>query len=182
MFPNVTFWYSGTKKLNEMSWYPLLCIKFFDTPNFLKHWSDAHEFFWHCEIKNSRWKNVITPIKHKIFGYPKISETLKWCPSNFFALWDRNLSPENRDITPFLSIEDFSFQKFSKTKNGSPAKFSRSCEKINFDKIVKLPTSFAWKSSIPESFRNTEGFFYELYRHSETKNFQRSSVISPFYA
>ena len=182
VFPNVTFWYCGTKNLNEKSWYPLLCIKFFDTPNFLKHWSDAHEFFWHCEIKNSRWKNVITPIKHKIFGYPKISETLKWCPSNFFALWDRNLSPENRDITPFLSIEDFSFQKFSKTKNGSPAKFSRSCEKINFDKIVKLPTSFAWKSSIPESFRNTEGFFYELYRHSETKNFQRSSVISPFYA
>ena len=100
----------------------------------------------------------------------------------FWYSQTKTFSPENRDITPFLSLEDFSFQKFSKTKNVSPAKFSRSCEKNNFDKIVKLPPSFAWKSSIPESFRNTEGFFYELYRHSETKNFQRSSVISPFYA
>ena len=34
--------------------------------------------------------------------------------------------------------------------------------------------SFAWKFSIPEFFRNTEGFSYELYRHCETKFFQRT--------
>ena len=43
------------------TWYPLLCIKFFDTPNFLEHWRDAHEIFWHCETKNFRLKIVILP-------------------------------------------------------------------------------------------------------------------------
>ena len=121
------------------TWYPLLWIKFFDTRNFLTHWREAHETFRHCETKNFCGKNVIHLIMHKIFRYPKISETLKWCPSNFFALWDRNFSPENRDITPFLSIEDFSFQKSSKTKNGSPAKFSRSCEKKTLTKLWSFP-------------------------------------------
>ena len=35
----------GQKIFDGNLWYPLLCIKFFDTPNFLRHWSDAHEFF-----------------------------------------------------------------------------------------------------------------------------------------
>ena len=39
----------------------LLCIKFFDTPNFLKHWRHAHEIFCHCETKNFRPKIVILP-------------------------------------------------------------------------------------------------------------------------
>ena len=39
----------------------LLCINFFDTPNFLKHWRDAHEIFCHCETKNFRPKIVILP-------------------------------------------------------------------------------------------------------------------------
>ena len=37
-------------------WYPQLCIKFFDTPNFLRHWRDAHEIFRRCETKNIRQK------------------------------------------------------------------------------------------------------------------------------
>ena len=51
-------------------WYPLLCIKFFDTPNFLKHWRDAHEIFRHYETKNFRRKNVIPP-----FSSIKLFET-----------------------------------------------------------------------------------------------------------
>ena len=93
-------------------WYPLLCIKFFDTPNFLKHWRDAHEIFRHCETKNFRRKNVIPPSMHKIFRYPKFSETLKGCPRNFSALWDQNFSTEKRD-TPLLIHKTFWKQKFS---------------------------------------------------------------------
>ena len=33
-------------------WYPLFCIKFFDTPDFLKPWRHGHEIFRHCEPKN----------------------------------------------------------------------------------------------------------------------------------
>ena len=77
-------------------WYPLLCINFIDTPNFLKHLRDAHEIFRHCETKNFRRKIVIPPIMHKSFRCPKFSETLKGCPRNFSALWDKKFR-QNRD-------------------------------------------------------------------------------------
>ena len=56
--------YFGTmrpKFFDGKLWYPLLSIKFFDTPNFLKYRRDAHEIFRHCENKNFRQKNVIPP-------------------------------------------------------------------------------------------------------------------------
>ena len=49
---------------------PLLCISFFDTPNFLKHWRDAHEIFRRCETKKFRRENVIPPIIHENYRYP----------------------------------------------------------------------------------------------------------------
>ena len=80
----------------------LLCIKFFDTPNFLKFWSDAREIFWHCETIIIRRKNVIPPVMHKIFRYPKFSGTLKGCPRNILALWDQKFSTEDRDTPSSL--------------------------------------------------------------------------------
>ena len=85
------------KNFDGKTWYPLVCINFFDTLNFLKHWRDAHEIFRHCETKKFRRKNVIPPSMHKIFRYPKFSETLKGCPRNFSALWDKKISTEKRD-------------------------------------------------------------------------------------
>ena len=51
-------------------WYNLLWVKFFDTPIFLKHWSDAHENFQHCETEKVRRKNVIP-----LFSSTKLFET-----------------------------------------------------------------------------------------------------------
>ena len=51
-------------------WYHLLCIKFFEIPIFLKHWSNAHEFFQHCETAKVRRKNVIP-----LFSSTKLFET-----------------------------------------------------------------------------------------------------------
>ena len=98
----------------------LLCIKFFDTPNFLKFWSDAREIFRHCETIIIRRKNVIPPVMHKFFRYPKFFETLKGCPRNVLALWDQKFSTENRDTPsslppPLLSIF-FRYQIFSDTQ------------------------------------------------------------------
>ena len=91
------------KNFDGKLWYPLLCIKFFDTPNFLKHWMDAHEIFRHCETKNFRQKNVIPP-----FLFIKLFETKNFLKNNriplrkFSALWDMKISTENRDMPPFI--------------------------------------------------------------------------------
>ena len=79
-------------------WYPLLRIKFFDTPNFLKHWRDAHEIFGHCETKNFRRKNVTTPpppppptfLSIKLFETRNFLKKSRIPLRNFSALWDKN--------------------------------------------------------------------------------------------
>ena len=100
--PTKIFRHCETKKFRRKIVIPLLCIKFFDTPNFLKHWKDAHEIFLHCETKNFRRKIVIPPNMHKLFRYPKFSETFKWCPRNFSALWDKKFSTKSCD-TPYYA-------------------------------------------------------------------------------
>ena len=203
------------KYLDGKLWYYLLCIKFFDTPNFLKHWRDAHEIFRHCETKNFRRKNVICPLLSINFfdtksflenkRVPLQSSSFRSCETknfdktvmprsyawkfsmkkivlqwNILVQWEKNFSTENRDTSPPLIHKFFPYQKFSETQNGSLAKFFRSCEiKKIFNKNVKLPPSFAWKFSIPEFFRNTEVFSYELYRHWD-KNFSTEFIDIPF--
>ena len=100
VFSNKFFRYSETKQFRRKIVIPVLCIKFFNTPNFLTHWREAHEYFRRCETKHFRRKLVIPPIMHKIFRYPKFSETLKGCPRNFSALWDQKFSMETFD-TPY---------------------------------------------------------------------------------
>ena len=100
--PTKIFRHCETKKFRRKIVIPLLCIKFFDTPNFLKHWKDAHEIFLHCETKNFRRKIVIPPNMHKLFRYPKFSEIFKGCPRNFSALWDKKFSTKSCD-TPYYA-------------------------------------------------------------------------------
>ena len=84
-------------------WYPLLCIKFFDTPNFLKHWRDAHETFRHCETKNFRRKNVIPPfLSKKLFETKNHLKNKRIPLRKFSALWDIKISTENRDMPPLI--------------------------------------------------------------------------------
>ena len=129
-------------------WYPLLCIKFFDTPNFLRHWRDAHEIFRHCETKNFRRKIVIAPIMHKFFRYPKFSETLKGCPRNFSALWDKKF--RRKIVIAPIMHKIFRYPKFSETLKGCPRNFSS----------IKL-----FETKI---FSKTVGFPYESFRQCET--------------
>ena len=157
-------------------WNPLLCIKFFDTPNFLKHWRDAHEIFRHCETKNFRRKIVIPPIMHKIFRYPKFSETLKGWPRNFSALWDQKFSMEKRD-TPYYAW-NFSIPQVFWNIEGMPTKFFGTVR----PKIVDGKT---WYPLLCIKFFNTPNFLkhwrdaHEIFRHCETKNCRRKNVIPP---
>ena len=90
---------SDTEFSTEFSDIPFLCIKFCDTRNFLKHQIVPQQNFLVLCDKNFRRRNAIPPIMHKTFRYPKISETMKWCPRIFSALWDQNFSTEKRDFT-----------------------------------------------------------------------------------
>ena len=157
----------------------ILCIKFFDTPNFLKHWIDAHEIFWHCETKNFRRKIVIPPIMYKIFRCPKFSETLKGCPRNFSALWDIKISTENGDMPPlihkFFSIPEI----FWKTDGLLYKAFRFGPVRQKISTKSWCPPFYAWKFSIKEFFWKTKVFSNEIFWYSETKTFRRKIVIPP---
>ena len=84
-------------------WYPLLCIKFFDTPNFLKHWRDAHEIFRHYETNKNFWrKNVIPFSSIKHFEAKNFLKNSRIPLRKFSALWDIKNSTENRDMPPLI--------------------------------------------------------------------------------
>ena len=95
------------------TWYPLLCIKFFDTPNFLEHWRDAHEIFWHCETKNFRLKIVILPPPFPPFLSIFFFDTRFFLihrserfPYEIFQHWDKKNLTQNREIN-LWSIKSF---------------------------------------------------------------------------
>ena len=102
-------------------WYSLLCIKFFDTSKFLKHWRDAHEIFRHCETKNFRQKNVIPPFPSiKLFETRNFLKNSRIPSGKFSALWE--ISAENSDMPPIIH-NFFRYQKFSAKQKGSFTKF-----------------------------------------------------------
>ena len=136
------------KLFDGKTWYPLLWIRCFDTPNFLKHWREAHEIFQHCETQIFRRRNVIPPIMHKIFRYPKSSETFKGCPRNFSALWDPKFSTENV-IPPFSSTKLFETRNFLKSSNIPLRNFSALWDMKNLTENRDLPPLIHKFFSIP---------------------------------
>ena len=144
VFSNKIFRYSETKNFRRKIVIPLLCIKLFDTPNFLKHWSGAQQILRHCETKTFRRENVIPPIKHKVFWYSKISETLNGCPRNFSALWDKKLSTEGY-ATPIMQ-KIVRYPNFSETLKGCPPNFSA-----------------LWDQNFPAGKRDTPVFIHKTF-------------------
>ena len=119
-------------------WYPLLCIKFFDTSNFLKHWRDAHKNFRHCETKKFRRGNVIPPSMHRVFQYPNCSETLKGCPQNFRHCETKNF--RRKIVIPHKCIKFFDTPNFLKAWRDAHEIF-RHCETKTFRRENVIPPS-----------------------------------------
>ena len=115
------------------------------------------------------------------FSIKEVFCNTKVFSNEIFRYSETKTSTENRDNPPpLLSIKYFFLPEIFWNTEWFPGEvFSVLWDRKIFDKTVKLPPSFAWKFSIPELFRNTEGFSYEFYRHCETKIFQRSLVRSP---
>ena len=154
VFPCELFWYCEATNNKLKLWYPLLWIKFFDTPNFLKRRRDAHKFFWHCQTKNFRRKNVIPPfssIKH--FETKNFLKNSRISLRKFSALWDKRISTESRD--KHLLIRKFiSKTKISVKQKSAFTKFSVLVlwDKKNSNKTVMPRPLLCIKLSIKEFF------------------------------
>ena len=103
-------------------WYPLLCIKVFDTPKFLKHWGDAHEIFRHCETKNFRRKVVIPLLCIKFFDTPNFLKPWKDAHETFLHCETKNF--RRKIVIPPFVHKFFRYPNFSETFKGCPRNFS----------------------------------------------------------
>ena len=164
------------KIFDGKTWYPLVCIKFFDTLNFLKHLRDAHEIFRHCETKNFRRKLVICPLLSiNFFRYQKISGKQKGSFTKLFVsvLWDKKFR-QNRDA-PLLCMKIFDERIFLKHQSVLQWNISIQWDKTDgkswFPPLIQtfpIPEIIATVKDSPTKIFGTE-----------TKNFRRKILIHP---
>ena len=160
------------KIFDRKTGYRLLCTKNFDTPKFLKHWSDALEIFRHCEIKTFRRKNVITPLSSiKLF---ETKNFLKNSRVTFWKFWHYEIHKIWLKIVlcPRLYTSFFQCQAFFWKTEGLLYKDFR------FGPVRQKSRQSPENISIPEFIRNAEVFPYEFHCHCQKMFVQRSLVIS----
>ena len=144
------------KIFNWNLWYPLLCIKFPVTPNYLKHWRDAHKIFRHCETKNFCRKDVIHPVMYKTFRYSKFLK--HWRDAHKFFRHCENKISRLKNVIPFTIHETFRYPKIFEILNGWPPNFSALWDKKNRQKAKKRDTPcYAWNFLIPHFFGKIGG-------------------------
>ena len=163
-------------------WYPLICIKFFDNPNFLKHWRDAHEIFRHCETKNFRRKNVICPLlSMNFFRYQKISAKQKDSFTKLFVLvlWDKKFR-QYRDAPPLLCMKIFYKRIFLKHQSVFQWNISVQWDK-NFDgkSWYYPPPPLIQTFSVPEISETLKGSSTKFFGTVRQKIFDGKSWYSP---
>ena len=161
-------------------WYPLICIKFFDTPNFLRHWREAHEIFRHCETKKFRRQILIPPLSYPNFFGTRNYWNTKRFPYEVF--W--HCETKNFDGKSWCS--PLSYPNFLDTRNycnskGFPYGNFRHCETKNFRrKILMLPSPLSYPNFLDtRNYCNSKGFPCGNFRHCETKNFRRKILMPP---
>ena len=111
------------------TWYPQICIKFFATPNFLKHSREALEIFWHCETKIFRRK--MCSFHPQNLSKPETFSKTVGLPYEFFRHWETYKFRLKIVICPLLSINFFRYQKVSGKQKGS---FTKNFVSVLWDK------------------------------------------------
>ena len=171
------------KNFDRKSWHNPLKHKIFRYPKFVKHKGSPTIYFGTVRQKNFDGKSWYFPslLYINFFATGNFWNTPQKCSStNFFsALWDKNISTENRAIT-LWSIKFFDTRNFLKHRRVPLRSFLVLWDKTILTKSCDTrPLSNPQHISIAEIFWNTERFLDESFRHCETKIFQPKIVV-PF--
>ena len=168
------------KKFRQKGWYPPLMLKIFWYPKLSETPKGSPtKCFGSMRRKSFRRKSWYTPLMHKIFGYPKLLKHERVPLRKISVLWEKTISTENRDTRPLLlSLAFLHTGNFLKHRRVLYEMFRYWHKKILTENRYTSPLPSCPESfPIPEMFWSTEGFPYEIFRHCETKNFQRKIVL-----
>ena len=114
------------------TWYPQICIKFFATPNFLKHSREAREIFGTVRPKFFNGKRDTPPPFHpQNFSKPEVFWKTVWLPYEIFRHCETYKFRLKIVICPLLSINFFRYQKLPGKQKGS---FTKSFVSVLWDK------------------------------------------------
>ena len=112
------------------------------------------------------------------FSIPEINATVKDSPTEICCTMRQKIFDVKSWYPPLL--QTFSIPEISETLKGYPTNFSAHWDQNNFNGITWYPPSVIFKLfSIRETFWNTEGTHYEVFRSCETKKFRQIIVASP---
>ena len=160
---------------------PLLCMSFFDIPNFF----DTLKGFPQNVL--ATWDRIFSPeninsfpLINKLVSIPERSDTQKCFLTKFFVsvVWDGK-SLIKPWCPPFPWMKIFYTRSFLKHKRLPKENCWHDRTKIAQQKTVISP-SYASKFLMCEFFWNTEVFFSDVFRHSETKNWQYGAAFSSY--
>ena len=125
-----------------------------------------YENFRHFETKKFWRELVIPPSMHKVLRYLKFSETLKWCPRKFSALWDKKFSNENCD-NPYCAWK-FSIPQIFWDIEGMPTNFFGTVRQKIFDRKLWYPLLCIKFFVIPNFLKHWSDA-HEIFRHWDQK-------------
>ena len=123
----------------ENSDIPFLCIKFFNTRSYLKHWMvPPRIFFGTVRRKISDGKTWNPPsLIHNFFPYQKLSETQKGPLTKIFAPVGQKII--EKAMMPPPMHQNFRYQNFFEPQKGSPTKFFGTVRQKIFDRKSWYP-------------------------------------------
>ena len=163
------------KSFAGKTWYPLLYMKHFDTPNFLKHWTDAHKNFRRKETKNFRRKNVLLLLCIKFFHtlillehWRNVHKTFRQCETKIFR---------RKFVIPPIIHKMFKYLKLSETLKVCPKKFFGTMRSKIFAEKTWCPLLYKKLFNTP-TFLNYWTAAHKKFQHCETKSFQLKNAIS----
>ena len=177
--PTKVFGTVRPKSFDGKIWYPLLCIKFFDTSIFLKHWRDAHKIFRHCETKIFRRKIVIPPIVHKNFSIPQFFKKIQGMLKKFFGR-KRQKNFRQKTVIPPIMHKFFQYLKVSETLKGCPQNF-RHCETKKFRRENVIPLSMHRFFQYPNFSQNIEGMLTKFFGTVRPKYLEAKTWYALFH-
>ena len=163
---------------------PCLCINFFETPIFLKHWMVPPRSFRHFETKNNRRKNGIPnpppppPVAHKLLSTPENFWNTEGTTYKIFLSSKTKKFPQKQDSFRLLCMKFFE-TIFLKHRRVPERFFSALWDKRFPTKSNTPHLFFILFFPTVEFFWNVEGLRHKFFRHCETKTVWMEEADNP---